>query len=281
MGKVSNLYKFRKENTDMAQSNLDYVIKGAIRESESYTYMSRGEFAFIFFRYSLALLAIIFLMEIVFPDLIDEVLSLSVTSIFIVLSLVMLLPSSYRLANQQLSPYLLVFHLLPLGCALLPATFTLPIIGLFLLYLISINVFDIKPPACERRKQLASALPDEYPFGLTLACFSLLYISFFLLFELDDAIICLMLVGWLFFLLAKWHWPVVILNVLGVVGMFWFFSSGFLEVKHHKNIIINALIKISLLDNILFLIFSFSLFINMLYWLEAWQRERHSQPHKE
>ncbi|WP_235921495.1 hypothetical protein [Yersinia artesiana] len=191
-----------------------------------------------------------------------------------VLSLVLLLPCSYRLANQKLNPYLLLFHLLPFDYYFLYGEIDLFLLVSFLLYLTFINIYDIKPPTCDRRKQLASALPNEYPFGLALVCFGLLYLSFFLIFELDDAIILLMALSWVFFLLAKWHWPVVILNILGAVGVFWFFSSGFVEVKHHQNIIINALIKVSLLDSILFLIFSLSLFINMLFWLEAWQRER-------
>lgn len=52
------------------------------------------------------------------------------------------------------------------------------------------------------------------------------------------------------------------------------FSSGFVDIKYHKNIIVRALIKISLLDSLLFIIFSLSLFINMLFWLEEWQRTR-------
>ncbi|EFA46088.1 conserved hypothetical protein [Yersinia pestis KIM D27] len=47
-----------------------------------------------------------------------------------------------------------------------------------------------------------------------------------------------------------------------------------MDIKYHKNIIVRALIKISLLDSLLFIIFSLSLFINMLFWLEEWQRTR-------
>ncbi|HDL7090882.1 TPA: hypothetical protein PXM39_002349 [Yersinia enterocolitica] len=269
MVKISSLYKSRKDSADIAQLNLSYCINNLICR-----YMSRSECLFLFFRYVLVLITIIFLVTILFPDLIDEILDFSVSSFLAVLSLVLLLPCSYRLASQRLSPYLLMFHLLPFVFYFSHSLLTLCLSGLFLLYFIAINIYDIKPPTCERRKQLASALPNEYPFGLTLVFFGLLYISFFLFFELDDAIISLMMLSWIFFLLAKWHWPVVVLNIVGSVGVFWFFSSGFVEVKHHKNIIINALIKISLLDNILFLIFSLSLFINMLFWLETWQRER-------
>lgn len=269
MVKVSSLYKLRKDSTDIAQLNLSYDIN-----NPTFRYMSRSECLFLFFRYVLALMTIIFLVTILFPDLIDEIVGFSVSSFLAVLSLVLLLPCSYRLASQRLSPYLLMFHLLPLGFYFLHSLLALSLSGLFLLYFIAINIYDIKPPTCERRKNLVSALPNEYPFGLTLIFFSLIYISFFLFLEFDDAIISLMISSWIFFLLAKWHWPVVVLNIVGSIGVFWFFSSGFVEVKHHKNIIINALVKISLLDNILFLIFSLSLFINMLFWLETWQRER-------
>lgn len=281
MGKISNLCKFRMDAANQAQLNSRYIINTAVSDSAFCRYMSRSEFLFLFVRYLLTLMVIVLFVTILFPDLIDDIISLSLFSFFPVLSLVLLLPCSYRLANQRLSPYLLVFHLLPLGHYFLPGLLPWLLSIVFLLYLVFINIYDIKPPVCERRKKLASVLPDEYPFGLTLLCFSLLYISFFLLIELDDAIISLMVLSWIFFLLAKWHWPVVTLNVLGAVGVFWFFSSGFVEVKHHKNIIINALVKISLLDNILFLIFSLSLFINMLFWLEAWQRERQPQVPKE
>ncbi|CNI36345.1 hypothetical protein [Yersinia vastinensis] len=281
MGKISNLYKFRQDEADKTKLNVNDIISNAINDDTLYRYMSRTEFLFLFIRYLFASIIIIFLTMIMFPDFFDEILSLSISSFSIVYSLVLLLPCSYRLASQRLSPYLLIFHLLPLGGYFQNSTLTLFLFGLFLLYLIFINIYDVKPPTCERRKQLASNLPDEYPFGLTLICFSLLYISFFLLFEPDDAFISLMMLSWIFFLLAKWHWPVVVLNILGAVGVFWFFSSGFVDIKHHKNIIIDALIKISLLDNILFLIFSLSLFINMLFWLEDWLRERQPQIPKE
>lgn len=281
MGKISNLCKFRKDAADEAQLNLRYIINTAVSDSASCRYMSRCEFLFLFIRYLLTLMVTVLLVSILFPDLIDEIISLSLLSFFPILSLVLLLPCSYRLASQRLSLYLLIFHLLPLGHYFFSGLFPWLLSIVFLLYLVFINIYDIKPPACERRKQLASVLPDEYPFGLTLICFSLLYLSFFLLIELDDAIISLMVLSWIFFLLAKWHWPVVILNTLGAIGVFWFFSSGFVEIKHHKNIIINALIKISLLDNILFFIFSLSLFINMLFWLETWLRDRQPQATKE
>ncbi|QHB33216.1 hypothetical protein F0T03_14320 [Yersinia canariae] len=274
MGKISNLYKFRKDSNDTVPLNLDYFINNSIMDSPIYRYMSRSECVFLFARYLLALMTIVFLVTIIFPDLIDDILDLSVSSFPAMFSLVLLLPCSNRLASQNLSPNLLIFHLLPFGCYFSHGLLSIFLLGLFLLYFISINIYDIKPLACECRKKLSSTLPNEYPFGLALVCFSLLYISFFMLFELDDAIISLMMLSWIFFLLAKWHWPVVALNILGAVGVFWFFSSGFVEIKHHQNIIINALIKISLLDNILFLIFSLSLFINMLFWLEAWQRDR-------
>ncbi|OWF75449.1 hypothetical protein B4907_21590, partial [Yersinia kristensenii] len=45
------------------------------------------------------------------------------------------------------------------------------------------------------------------------------------LFELDDAVIALMMLSWIFFLLAKWYWPVVALNIVGAVGLFWFFRD--------------------------------------------------------
>ncbi|AHM73213.1 hypothetical protein [Yersinia hibernica] len=274
MGKISSLYKFRRDSADMAQLNLDYFINNSMMDSPTYRYMSRSECLFLFVRYLLALMTIVFLVTIIFPDLIDDILTLSVSSFPAMLSLVLLLPCSNRLASQKLSPYLLMFHLLPFGYYFSHGLLTISLLGLFLLYFIAINICDIKPLRCERRTQLASALPNEYPFGLALVCFSLLYISFFLLFELDDSIISLMMLSWIFFLLAKWHWPVVALNLLGAAGVFWFFSSGFVEVKHHQNIIIDALVKVSLLDNILFLIFSLSLFTNMLFWLEAWQRDR-------
>lgn len=281
MGKISNLYKFRKDSVEMAQMNLDYLIKNGFIDNPICRYMSRSYFFFLFFRYLFALMVIIFLVTVLFPDLTDEVLYFSVSSFFAVLSLVLVLPCSYRLASQKLSPYLLMFHVLPFACYFSYGLLTFFLLGSFLLYLIFINIFDIKPLTCERRKQWAAALPNEYPFGLALISFSLLYLSFFLLFELDDAVIALMMLSWIFFLLAKWYWPVVALNIVGAVGLFWFFSSGFVEVKHHKNIIIDALIKISLLDSILFLIFSLSLFINILFWLEARQREQQPIRHKE
>ncbi|WP_145509780.1 MULTISPECIES: hypothetical protein [Yersinia] len=281
MGKISNLYKFRKDGVEMAKMDLDYLINNGFIDNPICRYMSRSEFFFLFFRYLFALMVIVFLVTILFPDLTDDVLYLSVSSFFPVLSLVLLLPCSYRLASQKLSPCLLMFHFLPFAYCFLHGVLMFFLLGSFLLYLILINIFDIKPLACERRKQWASALPNEYPFRLALISFSLLYLSFFLLFELDDAIIALMMLSWIFFLLAKWYWPVVALNIVGAVGLFWFFSSGFVEVKHHKNIIIDALIKISLLDSILFLIFSLSLFINILFWLEARQREQQPITHRE
>lgn len=163
------------------------------------------------------------------------------------------------------SRWSLVFSLNPL---------TIPLSGAFLLYLIFINIYVDTPPSCERKKQQSNILPHEYPVGLTLLCFSGLYLTFFVWFDLDDAIIFLMSLSWLFFLLSKWRWQVVALNALGGVGLFWFFSSGFVDIKYHKNIIVRALIKISLLDSLLFIIFSLSLFINMLFWLEEWQRTR-------
>ena len=274
MVKISSLYKFRKNSTDMAQLNLDYCINNGTVDNPTCRYMSRSECLFLFVRYALALMTITFLVIILFPDLTDNILDFSVSSFLAVLSLVLLLPCFYRLASQRLSPYLLMFHLLPFVFYFSHSLWALCLSGLFLLYVMAINIYDIKPPICDRRKQLATALPNEYPFGVALVCFGLLYMSFFLIFEFDDAIISLMVLSWIFFLLAKWHWPVVVLNIVGAIGVFWFFSSGFVEVKHHQNIIINALIKVSLLDNILFLIFSLSLFINMLFWLEAWQRER-------
>ncbi|MFV8799206.1 hypothetical protein ACNSO8_11320 [Yersinia sp. LJYL362] len=274
MVKISSLYKFRKNSTDMVYLNLDYCINNGTVDNPTYRYMSRSECLFLFVRYALALMTIMFLVIILFPDLIDNILDFSVSSFLAVLSLVLLLPCSYRLASQRLSPYLLMFHLLPFVFYFSHSLIALCLSGLFFLYFIAINIYDIKPPVCDRRKQLATALPNEYPFGVALVCFGLLYMSFFLIFEFDDAIISLMVLSWIFFLLAKWHWPVVVLNIVGAIGVFWFFSSGFVEVKHHQNIIINALIKVSLLDNILFLIFSLSLFINMLFWLEARQRDR-------
>ncbi len=269
MVKISSLYKLRQDSSDIAQLNLNYCIN-----NPTCRYMSRSECLLLFVRYVLALMTIMFLVTILFPDSIDEILVFFVSSFFAALSLVLLLPCSYRLASQRLSPYLLIFHLLPFAFYLSHTLLALCLSGLFLLYILAINIYDIKPPACDRRKQLSSALPNEYPFGLALICFGLLYITFFLIFELGDAIVSLMMLSWIFFLLAKWHWPVVVLNIVGAVGVFWFFSSGFVEIKHHQNIIINALVKVSLLDNILFLIFSLSLFINMLFWLEDWQRER-------
>ena len=274
MGKISSLFKFRKDGVAWAQLSLDYCFNNDIADNATYRYMSRSECLFLAFRYLLALISIVFLITILFPDDMDDVLAVAISSLPAVLSLVLLLPCSYRLASQKLSHYLLMFHLLPFACYFSYGLLPVSLLGLFLLYLIFINIYDIKPPVCEGRKQLASAEPNEYPFGLAAVCFSLLYISFFLLFEFDDAIILLMMLSWIFFFLAKWHWPVVVLNIVGAIGVFGFFSSGLVEVKHHQNIIINALIKISLLDNILFLIFSLSLFINMLFWLEIWQRER-------
>ncbi|MFA3778185.1 hypothetical protein [Yersinia sp. 1652 StPb PI] len=269
MEKVSSLYKFRQESADRTQLSLCCFTYKNI-----YFYLSRSEFLFLFIRYLLALTVLIFLIMILFPDLADEVLSLSIQVFPAVYSLVLLLPCYNRLTYQNLTPYWLVFHLFPIIEMVIHNTVTSFLSDLFLLYLIFINIYNVKLPDCERKKQFAAVIPEEYPFGLTIACFSALYISFFLLFELDDAVISLMLLSWIFFLLARWHWPVVMLNLLGVIGVFWFFASGFVEMKHHKNIIINALIKVSLLDSILFLIFSLSLFINMLFWLEAWQRER-------
>lgn len=269
MEKVSSLYKFRQGRADGAQLNFSCFTYKNI-----YFYLSRSEFLFLFFRYLLALMVLIFLILILFPDLADEVLSLSIQAFPAVYSVVLLLPCLNRLIYQNLTPYWLVFHISPIIEMVLYTPVTSFLSDLFLLYLIFINIYDVKLPACERKKQFAAAKAEEYPFGLTIVCFSTLYISFFLLFELDDAIISLMLLSWIFFLLAKWHWPVVMLNLLGALGIFWFFASGFVEMKHHKNIIVNALIKVSLLDSILFLIFSLSLFINMLFWLEAWQRDR-------
>ncbi|MCW6561526.1 hypothetical protein [Yersinia ruckeri] len=51
-------------------------------------------------------------------------------------------------------------------------------------------------------------------------------------------------------------------------------SSDFSDLKHHQNIFIDALIKISLLDSVLFLMFSLSLFLNMLFWLEERDRNK-------
>lgn len=281
MGKISNLFKFRNDSADIAQLNLDYCIDNDITDNVRYRYISRSECLFLSVRYLLALISIVFLIIILFPDDMDEVLTLAISSLPAALSLVLLLPCSYRLACQKLSLYLLMFHLLPFACYFSYSLLPVSLLGLFLLYLISINIYDIKPPVCEGRKQLASVEPNEYPFGLTVVCFGLLYISIFLLFEFDDAFILLMMLSWIFFFLAKWHWPVVTLNIVGAIGVFGFFSSGLVEVKHHQNIIINALIKISLLGNILFLIFSLSFFINMLFWLEAWLREQQPKTQKE
>ncbi|CNI18450.1 hypothetical protein [Yersinia pekkanenii] len=269
MGKVSSLYKFRQDSADMAPLNLSFFTYKTI-----YFYLSRCEFLFLLFRYLLAFVLLVFFIMGLFPDLEDEILSLSIFSFPAVYSLVLLPLCINRLAYQNLSPYLLVFHLFPIIDMVSHNTVTALLADSFLLYLIFINIYDIKPPVCERKKQLAAVLPEEYPFGLALACFSLLYLGFFLLFELDEAVISLMVLSWIFFLLARWYWPVVVLNVVGGIGVFLFFSSGFVEMKHHKNIIIHALLKISLLDSILFVIFSLSLFINMLFWLEAWQRGR-------
>ncbi len=110
MVKISSLYKSREDSADIAQLNLNYCINNL-----TFCYMSRSECLFLFFRYVLALITIIFLVTILFPDLIDEILDFSVSSFLAVLSLVLLLPCSYRLASQRLSPYLLIFHLLPFG----------------------------------------------------------------------------------------------------------------------------------------------------------------------
>ncbi|WP_145588638.1 hypothetical protein [Yersinia aldovae] len=269
MGKISSLCKLGTDSAQIAQLNFNNL-----RDNTTSFYVSRSEFLFLFVRYLLALIIIIILLAVLLPDLFDELLLMFLQSFPAILSLVLLLPCSQRLAAQGLSPYLLICHLFPLINYLPANKLTLPLVGVFCLYLLFINIYSARPPEYQYQKQQKRELTGEYPFGLTLVCFCLLYISFFLLFELDDAIILLMALSWIFFLLAKWHWPVVALNTLGAVGVFLFFSSGLVELKHHENIIIEALIKISLLDNILFLIFSLSLFLNMLFWLEAWQRGR-------
>ncbi len=95
MVKISSLYKSRKDSADIAQLNLSYCINNLICR-----YMSRSECLFLFFRYVLVLITIIFLVTILFPDLIDEIMDFCISSFLAVLSLVLLLPCSYRLASD-------------------------------------------------------------------------------------------------------------------------------------------------------------------------------------
>lgn len=269
MGKISALCKSRQDDTRIVWLN----IKG-FNNSTTYSYISRSEFLLLFIRYLFTLIVFVIFLAALLPESYDNLLYTFIWLTPAILSLVLLLPCAQRLASQRLSQYLLICHLFPLITYFTLNIFTLPLTGAFLLYLILINIYVDTPPECEREKQLTNILIHEYPFGLTLVCFSVLYLVFFVWFELDDAIIFLMSLSWIFFLLSKWHWQVVVLNILGGGGLFLFFYSGFVDIKYHNNIIIRALVKISLLDSILFLIFSLSLFINMLFWLEEWQRER-------
>ncbi|CNB02859.1 membrane protein [Yersinia similis] len=269
MGKISTLCKLRKDETHIAWLN-----SKSHNNDTTYFYISRSDFLLLFIRYLFMLIVFIIVLAVSLPESHDELLHAFICLSPAILSLVLLLPCAARLASQRLSQYLLVFHLFPFITYFSLNPLTIPLSGVFLLYLIFINIYVDTPPSCERKKQQANILPQEYPVGLTLLCFSGLYLTFFVWFELDHAIIFLMLLSWVFFLLSKWRWQVVALNVLGGVGLFWFFSSGFVDIKYHKNIIVRALIKISLLDSVLFIIFSLSLFINMLFWLEEWQRTR-------
>lgn len=83
MGKISNLCKFRKDAADEAQLNLRYIINTAVSDSASCRYMSRCEFLFLFIRYLLTLMVTVLLVSILFPDLIDEIISLSLLSFFL------------------------------------------------------------------------------------------------------------------------------------------------------------------------------------------------------
>ncbi len=269
MGKISTLCKSRRDET-----HITWLNSKNHNNDTAYFYISRSDFLLIFIRYLFILIVLIIVLAVLLPESHDELLHALIRLLPATLSLVLLLPCAARLASQRLSQYLLVFHLFPLITSYSLNPLTIPLSGAFLLYLIFINIYVDTPPSCERKKQQSNILPHEYPVGLTLLCFSGLYLTFFVWFDLDDAIIFLMSLSWLFFLLSKWRWQVVALNALGGVGLFWFFSSGFVDIKYHKNIIVRALIKISLLDSLLFIIFSLSLFINMLFWLEEWQRTR-------
>ncbi len=272
MGKISNLCKPGAGGAQIAP--LDF---NGLCGSTTFFYVSRSEFLFLSIRYLLTLMIIVVLLSALLPDLFDEVLFLSLQSFPAIMSLVLLLPCSQRLTTQGLSSYLLICHLFPLINYFPLNILTLPLSGAFLLYLLFINIYSARPPEYQYQREQTKELAGEYPFGLTVVCFGLLYMIFFLLFELDDALILLMALSWIFFLLASWYWPVVALNTFGAVGVLLFFSSGLVDLKHHENIIIQASIKISLLDNILFLIFSLSLFLNMLFWLDEWQRGRQPQ----
>ncbi len=81
MGKISNLYKFRKDGVEMAKMDLDYLINNGFIDNPICRYMSRSEFFFLFFRYLFALMVIVFLVTILFPDLTDDVLYLPLSSV--------------------------------------------------------------------------------------------------------------------------------------------------------------------------------------------------------
>lgn len=82
MGKISNLCKFRMDAANQAQLNSRYIINTAVSDSAFCRYMSRSEFLFLFIRYLLTLMVIVLFVTILFPDLIDDIISLSLRSFF-------------------------------------------------------------------------------------------------------------------------------------------------------------------------------------------------------
>ncbi len=131
-----------------------------------------------FIRYLFILIVLIIVLAVLLPESHDELLHALIRLLPATLSLVLLLPCAARLASQRLSQYLLVFHLFPLITCFSLNPLTIPLSGAFLLYLIFINIYVDTPPSCERKKQQSNILPHEYPVGLTLLCFSGLYLTF-------------------------------------------------------------------------------------------------------
>lgn len=275
MGKVSKLFnRFGADNHSIYNYTDAGNFYSELSDNLSFYFMSRGEFFILVMRYILVQPLLLILLDVLWPEQFDDLIVIFVQSWPALLSLVLLMPCYYRLRSQGLSPYLLLVHLFPLINYLPQNMFTLPLCGAFILYLLFINIYPGYHVACERKKEIKNELPGEYPFGLTFVCFLVLNLLPFLYFDMDDAAILLIMASWISFLLAKFHWPVVVINIIGSVGVFLFLSSDFSDLKHHNNIIINAVIKISLLDSVLFLMFSLSLFLNMLFWLEEFQRDK-------
>lgn len=270
MSKVSQLFSFSDvfEMTEMGYRYSD------ISNNPAFYFMSRGEFLIVLMRYLLVLPLLLILMDVLWPDLFDELVIVALQSWPAVFSLVLLIPCYYRLKSQGLSHYLLLINLFPLINYLPLNILTLPLCGAFLLYLIFINIYPGERHRCERKIEINHEIPGGYPLKPTIGYFFALNLLGFLFFELDDAAILLIMISWISFLLTKFHWPVVIINIIGAIGIFIFLSSDFSDLKHHQNIFIDALIKISLLDSVLFLMFSLSLFLNMLFWLEERDRNK-------